>query len=109
MVVNHLPLKPNLLLVGFFLIFGSSEFSQTITSLSRITTPTLPNSGLIANGGFETGAPALNTWYQWAKTGCNPTPANRNPPSWTVTSDASNVSNGNPIRYATWGRLVTGT
>jgi Secretion system C-terminal sorting domain len=87
----------------------SRGFSQTITSVTRITSPTLPNAGLIVNGGFETGAPPLNTWYQWAKTGCVPVPANRNPGSWTVTAAASNSSGGNPIRYATWGRLVTGT
>lgn len=91
-------------------LFASLQTAaQTITSLSRVTSPGLPNAGLIANGGFETGAPPLNTWYQWAKTGCNPTPGNRRPPSWTVTAPNSNSFGGSPIRYATWGRLVTGT
>ena len=79
-------------------------YSQTITSLSRITSPTLPNSGLIVNGGFETGGPPVNTWYQWAK---NNTclPATYSPSGWTVT--AANFNNG-PARYASWGRLVVG-
>jgi hypothetical protein len=102
--------KPARHLIFFFVLgINIPGFSQTITSLARIASPTLPNAGLIANGGFETGAPPVNTWYQWAKTGCVPTPANRNPPSWTVTSNASNAAAGNPVRYATWGRLVTGT
>jgi Secretion system C-terminal sorting domain len=83
--------------------------AQTIISVAKVNTPGLPNSGLILNGGFETGAPPNNTWYQWAKTGCNPTPATRYPTSWTVTASASNASGGSPVRYATWGKLVVGT
>ncbi len=78
--------------------------SQTITSLSRVTSPSLPNSGLIVNGGFETGAPPVNTWYQWAKNNTCPA-ATYAPAGWTVTSATNN--NG-PKRYATWGRLVVG-
>jgi hypothetical protein len=92
------------------LLSAVTASSQTITSIAKLSSPTVSQAGnLITNGGFETGAPPVNTWYQWAKTGCNPTPANRNPPSWVVTASGSNSSSGNPVRYATWGRLVTGT
>lgn len=81
-----------------------SVSAQTITSLSRLTSPLLPNSGLIVNGGFETGAPPANTWYQWAKN--NTCPATTySPTGWTVTS---HIDNNGPRRYATWGRLIVG-
>lgn len=95
--------------VFIFSLTALPGYSQTITSVVKLASPTLPNAGLIVNGGFETGAPPVNTWYQWAKSSCNPTPATRNPPSWTVTSHTSNSSGGSPVRYATWGRLVTGS
>jgi hypothetical protein len=108
---NLIGYYPSLFLILFIAsIFApSGSNAQTITSVSRVVSPGLPNAGLIVNGGFETGAPPVDTWYQWAKTGCNPAPGNRRPPSWTVTAHNSNSFGGSPIRYATWGRLVTGT
>jgi hypothetical protein len=91
------------------ILCNNKNFAQTIVSVAKVSTPGLPNSGLILNGGFEIGAPPNNTWYQWAKTGCSPTPATRYPTNWTVTASSSNSSGGSAVRYATWGKLVTGT